>query len=273
MFPLNLLDKQTYELQWEKPILKIGMDGKAANKRKCVTTITNLDENSLIGVLPPISQKKLIKKLLKLDKRLRAAVKEVALDMDPFYITVVKQCFPNARIVTDHFHVIQWGNHLMDQQRRLLQQLLKKKFKVRQIIGKVSQKLTDEEYKKLEACFDVFPELKRSWKIIHQLRKVYWQKNWKKAYSQLRKVIWLCYQSCIPEMEQLAKTLKKHQETILNYYISKTTNAYTEGIHNKFETIRRAHCGVKNLERFAKRLLFCFLPLSYITQTFLPQNF
>jgi transposase len=274
MFPMMLLDKQSYGLQWKQPILKIGMDGKAVSKHKCINTITNLDKNSLIGFIPPMSQKKLIQELLKIDKNLRESVQEVALDMDAFYITVARKCFPNARIVTDHFHVIQWGNILIDQQRRILQQLSNKKFKVKQLIGKPAHKLTESETDKLNICFDVFPELKRSWNILQQLRKIYWQKNWKKGSSQLRKVIWMCHQSCIPEMKQLAKTLNKHRKTILNYYyISKTTNAYTEGIHNRFETIRRDHCGVRNLERFAKRLLFCFLPFSSISQAFLPQVF
>ena len=130
MFPMMLLDKQNYDFQWTNPILKIGLDGKAVRKRRCVSTITNLDENSLIGVLPPMPQEKLIHELLKIDEVLRNAVQEVALDMDAFYITVAQACFPNARIVTDHFHVIQWGNLLVDQQRRLLQQLAKKKFTI-----------------------------------------------------------------------------------------------------------------------------------------------
>ena len=271
MFPIVLLDKQIYDFQWTNPVFKIGMDGKAVRKHQCVTTLTNLDENSLIGVLPPMSQEKLIEELMKIDESLRNSVQEVALDMDEFYITVAKICFPNARIVTDHFHVIQWGNQLMDEQRRLLQQMSKKKFTIKQIIGKPSHKLTEDELSRLEKCFDVFPELKRSWKILHQLRKIYWCGNWKKGCSQLRKVVWLCDQSCIPEMKQLAKTLKRHKETILNYYISKTTNAYTEGVHNRFETIKRDHCGCRNLERFAKRLLFCFLPFSTVLHNFLPQ--
>ncbi len=268
---MKLLDRQNYGLQWRKNISKIGLDGKAAKKHQCVTTITNLDENSLIGVIPPMSQEKLIERLLQIDEGLRNSVREVALDMDSFYISVARICFPNARIVTDHFHVIQWANKLQDDQRRILQHLSKNQIKIKQILGKPAHRLDKGELGKLEKCFDVFPELQRSWKILHELRKVYWQKNWKRGDSQLRKVLWFCDQSHIPEMLQLAKTLRKHRDTILNYYISKTTNAYTEGIHNRFETIRRDHCGVNNVERFAKRLLFCFLPFSSVLNHFLPQ--
>ncbi len=268
---MKLLDKQNYELQWTAPILRIGIDGKAVKKHQCVTTLTNLDNNSLIGVLSATSQKNLIDELLKIDIELRLAVQEIALDMDKFYISLVQVCFPNARLVVDHFHVIQWAIQLIDEQRRIVQQLSKQKFPIKQIIGRLPKKLTKEECTKLEATFSTCPELKSSWLILQELRKIYWQKNWQKGDSQLRKVIWLCEQSCIPEMKKLAGTLRNHRERILNYYISKLTNAYTEGVHNRFETIRRDHCGIDNIERFCKRLLFCFLPFSTILEYFLPQ--
>lgn len=267
---MKLLDQQSYEFRWSKPILRIGIDGKAVKKHQCVTTLTNLDNNSLIGVLPATSQANLIDELLKIDVTLRYAVQEIALDMDKFYISLVQVCFPNARLVVDHFHVIQWAIQLIDEQRRIVQQVNSQSFPIKQLIGRPPKKLTKTELSKLEANFATCPELKRSWLILQELRKIYHQKNWKKADSQLRKVIWLCEQSYIPEMKKLAGTLRNHRERILNYYISKLTNAYTEGIHNRFETIRRDHCGIDNIERFSKRLLFCFLPFSAVLENFLP---
>lgn len=198
----------------------------------------------------------------------RMAVTEVCTDMDDFYINVAKECFPNAKIVTDHFHVIAWGLKLMDSLRTNLQVVHKKKFDVKKLSHKVSHQLTDKEFQKLQPCFEAFPEVKVAWKIIHQLRKIYWQKNWKKGESQLRKVIWLCKQSGIGEMEDLAKTLKRRKEHILNYYISRTTNAKTEALHSRFETMKRLHCGIHNVERFAKRLMFCLFPFSVLTDIF-----
>lgn len=197
------------------------------------------------------------------EKRLK--VTEVCTDMDNFYINVGKQCFPNAKIVIDHYHVIAWGLKLMTSVRTTLQVIHKKKFDVKKLMMKPAYQLTEKEFQKLQPCFEAFPEVKVAWKIIHQLRKIYLQKNWKKGESQLRKVIWLCKQSHISEMEDLAKTLKRRKIYILNYYISKTTNAMTEALHSRFETMKRLHCGIRNVERFAKRLMFCLLPFSILT--------
>ena len=170
--------------------------------------------------------------------------------------------------MTDHYHVIAWGLRLMDELRTMIQSIERKKFQVKPLLMKSSHKLTDAEFERLQPCFEAFPDVKIAWQIIHQLRKVYWQKDWKKAHSQIRKVIWLCEQSQIEQMVNLGKTLKRRKTEILNYYISKASNAKTEALHARFETMKRLHCGIRNVERFAKRLMFCLLPFSILTELF-----
>jgi transposase len=188
--------------------------------------------------------------------------------MDTFYLNIAQDCFPEARIVIDHFHILQLAFRQTDEFRRVLQALHKKKFAVSQIMRKCEYKLTENEQKKLNECFETFPDLRRAWIILQEVRNIYRQGNRKAGCSQLRKVIWYCRQSGIREMESLGKTLSRWKEMILNYYISRTTNAYTEGIHTKFELIKRQHCGIRNVERFAKRLMFCMLPLSTVAHIF-----
>lgn len=203
-----------------------------------------------------------------ISKEDRLKIQEVCTDMDPFYINLSKECFPNAKIVIDHYHVIAWGLKHLNSLRTTLQTIHRKKFQVKHFLMKPIHLLTDEEFEKVKPCFEAFPEIKISWKIIHELRKVYWQKDWKNANSQLRKVIWYCNQSEIVEMRDLAKTLYRWKYEILNFYISKSTNAKTEALHSRFETMKRLHCGIKNIERFSKRLMFCLLPFSILTQFF-----
>jgi transposase len=188
--------------------------------------------------------------------------------MDEFYINAAREVFPRARIVLDHYHIIAWGIHQMNTLRTILESVSGKKFQVKPILMKPIWHLTEEEFKKLEPCFTAFPEVKVAWKIVHELRKIYYQKDWRKAHSQLRRTVWLCEQSGIPEMKDLAKTLKRRKMEILNYYISRASNAKTEALHARFETMKRLHCGIRNVERFAKRLMFCLLPFSVLSHLF-----
>lgn len=271
MSALRLIDEIVESsLQWGKTIKKIGMDGKGVGNRKQVFNITNLVEHQVIGILPNLSQKELKEELLKVDLKYRKAVKEVCIDMDSFFPAIIKECFPNAKIVIDHFHVIKWGVYLLKEEKKLFQEINNEKYKINQYLMIASHKLTNAQYQKLNKVFDKVPELKNGWKIIHQLRKIYWQDSRAKAEIQLNHVVNLCKKSDSKYMKDLSKTLIKWTEEILNYYISKSTNAYTEGIHNHFERIKRNHFGIKNIERFCKRLLFCLMPmqifLDYLAQ-------
>jgi transposase len=186
--------------------------------------------------------------------------------MDPFYSNLVEDCFPNAKLVVDHYHIIAHALKKMIELKNILQTVHKKRFTLNLVLRKPIFKLTKEEYNSLHPLFNTYPEVKKAWIIIQEVRKIYYQKNWKGANSQFRWVLKLCLDSEITEMIELAQTLNRWKEPILNYYISKTTNAVTEALHAKFELIKRQHCGIRNVARFAKRLMFCTLPFSYILQ-------
>jgi len=261
MYPLRLLDTiNGFKINWDPECRRIGLDGKGVRKHKAVTNITNLDKKEVISVLPAYNQKTLEEWCLLLTKEQRNQVEEICVDMSDVPIAIIRKYFPRARIVIDKFHVIKWAIKLMDQHRYLLQQVEKVKIPIKFELAKASHKLKPEEYEKVKPYLDQHLTLKCFWKTVHQLRKVYWQKDHRKARSQLRYVIWLCEQNGIPEMETLAKTLRKWFEEILSYCRSKTTNAYTEGVHTRFELIKRQHFGIRNMERFAKRIMFSLAP-------------
>ena len=138
MSALRLIDELVISsMKWDKPIKKIGMDGKGVGSRKQVFNITNLVDKQVIGVLPNLSQKELRQELLKVKLSLRKAVKEVCIDMDSFFPAVIKECFPNAKIVIDHFHVIQWAVYLLKEEKKIFQDINNEKYKINQFEIKI----------------------------------------------------------------------------------------------------------------------------------------
>jgi transposase len=63
-------------------------------------------------------------------------------------------------------------------------------------------------------------------------------------------LIGLMKESELPEMKKIAKSLKRHINWILNYWIRKTTNAILEWINSQIQTIKRIARGFKNLDYF-----------------------
>lgn len=263
MFPLRLLDEiPGFKINWNKKCSRIGLDNKSIRKYHSVMNITNLDTKEVITILPKYSKQCFTQWCESLSKNQIDQIKEVCVDMSDVPISTIKQYFPKAKIVIDHFHVIQWAIKLMDQLRNEIQQVDKCKIPIKHLLSKPIHQLSQDELLLINKYLNNHLDLKCFWKTLHLLRKIYWQKDYSKARKLLRKIIWICEQTGIPQMLTLAKTLRNWFNEILNYYISKTTNAYTEGIHVKFELIKRQHFGIKNIERFSKRLLFCLTPIT-----------
>jgi transposase len=70
----------------------------------------------------------LLKKILKsISSKVKSLISEVVIDMCDFYKKAVEEALPSAKIVVDHFHIIQDANRRIDQERFILQDINKKK--------------------------------------------------------------------------------------------------------------------------------------------------
>ena len=57
-----------------------------------------------------------------------------------------------------------------------------------------------------------------------------------------------------------ANMLQCWKEEILNFFTTKITNAYTEGVNTKLKLIKRTGFGFKNKEVYIKKAILAFLP-------------
>ncbi len=61
-------------------------------------------------------------------------------------------------------------------------------------------------------------------------------------------------ESNIPQMVKCARTLLHHHKGLTNYYHHMITNAATEGVNNKIETLKRQAYGYRGMVYFKLRL-------------------
>jgi transposase len=57
-------------------------------------------------------------------------------------------------------------------------------------------------------------------------------------------------------VKKVAKTLKDHLYGILSCFAHPITNAMSEGINSKIETLWKTACGYRNKQRFRTAILF-----------------
>lgn len=67
----------------------------------------NGQTQQLLGILENRRLAFLKQYFLKFTRKARANVKYIVMDMNAPYFELVKAVFPNAKIVTDHFHIVQ----------------------------------------------------------------------------------------------------------------------------------------------------------------------
>ena len=89
----------------------------------------------------------------------------------------------------------------------------------------------------------------------------YYKVKFEDAENYIKKLIDNCKNSMFPEYIEVAKSLKKWKQQIINSFIrdgndKRITNAKTEGFNNSVKVIKRTSYGYANFKRFRNRILY-----------------
>ena len=185
---------------------------------------------------------------------LREKVEEVSVDMWCGFPEIIKQTFPNAKIVTDRFHVMKAVNEELDEIRK--QTKFKSKIKgAKWLLLKNKKDLNDEQLEKLELVLKQSKRLRKAYELKESFRAIYedekeceegkiaildWLKKARKVYSSV------------------ISTIRNHLDYICNYFLNRTTNSPMEGINNRLKLIKRQAYGFLNFDNMRRRFLACF---------------
>jgi len=186
--------------------------------------------------------------------------------MCDFYKKAVEETLSSAKIVVDHFHIIQDANRRIDQERLLLQDINKKKI-LRYILTKNKEDLKRQEAEFLASIMKTYPELHMYYMTKERLRDMYKEKTKEEAEKQLRLIILTLTSTDDGELISWGRTLFRWKEQILNYWNNKSTNGFIEGMYNKMKLIKRISFGFKNKKVFIYKVMLSVL----ITSILLPQ--
>jgi len=251
--------------------LKIGIDEHHFGKKnQYLTTIVNLLTRKPIHILTKNTKSAVKDFLLSLPKDIQDSIDEVVVDMRNSFIYAVREALPNARIVIDHFHIIQDANKRISDARRIEEDVEEKiKGNGRQkipfkLFTKNREHLIGNQHRLLEYYLDKYPVLAFFYTCKEKLREMYRARSKEEAEKLLINLISHMNKSDYPEIWRWAATLTRYQPYILNYFDNHTTNAVTEGLHRKFKLIQRQAFGFKNPEVYARRILLACIPLNLI---------
>jgi len=253
-----------FELLQKQDEIFLGFDGQSFRGQEMILTITEVSLKELITILPSEKQCDLIKFLNLMPTELRQKVKGITTDMTNKHIKIFRKYFPTAKIVIDHYHVVQYFIQLMQKTRRLDQNVLRINIPIKKELDKNIESLTSEEKQKLLKYFLLNPDIKEAYLFKEKLRSIYKTTSYKKARQKYIKLKNELLNSKNPYMQELGRTLRNWQDEILNYFIHRITNAYTEGLHTRCKLIKRKSFGFRNVQTYVRKLILGLFPLLFI---------
>ncbi len=243
----------------------LGIDEHRFSKKVgFVTTFCDLQKHRIYDVVQGKSNADLQSFLLSLEERER--VKVVCIDMNGAYKNIVKEYFPNAKIVSDRFHVVRLVNHHFSKLCKKIDELglsYGRNGLMRLLITK-QEKLSDKQKTKLEQYFSEQSAIKIIYHFIHELLDILRNKGQSKqeTFDHIKKLlakITELKKISFSEMQTLGKTLYRWREEVILMFRFSKNNGITEGFHRKMKLIQRRAYGFRNFEnyRLRVRILCC----------------
>lgn len=271
---LKLSWRQIHGIQWRaverglarretEPIAHLGIDEKNFLKgHSYVSVLNDLGKGRVLEVVEGRTEES-AKTLLDtgLSEEQKTRVKAVAMDMWDAFMAAAGEVLPQADIVHDKYHVVGYLGKAVDSVRKKENGRL---IKAGDGILKGSKYLwlsnpdnfsKDARNKFREFALDEL-EVGRAWSIKEAFRH-FWLYKYEGAAERFFRewYFWATHSKLRPIIEA-AKTLKRHYDGIMSYLKHHITNAVSEGINSKIQSIKASARGFRNFQNYRIAILF-----------------
>lgn len=270
----------------------LSIDEVSLSKGEVYTLLTNKAGKGKNGTIVAMIEGTLtvaIQEVLnKIPLYLRKSVKEITLDMANNMEAAVRASFPNAKLVTDRFHVVKltmealqriridlrWEE--MDKENNAIAECKKNKTKyipevlsngdtpkqllarAKYLLAKKPNEWTDKQKIKIKLLFEKYPVLQKAYNHVLHFRNIYESEN--KEVAKIRFDEWIKKTETlnIKAFNTVANTIKNNYPNILNFFDNRNTNANAESFNAKIKLFRANVRGVEDTRFFIYRLVMLF---------------
>lgn len=251
--------------------------------------MTNRDAHggrgALVAAIRGTKAETVIAVLEKIPLARRKTVSEITLDLSSSMMLIARQSFPKATVTNDRFHVHKLYYDAIDELRISLRRMVRDMeneeiarcrkagtayvpfryangdtrkqllARAKYILTKHPSKWTRSQQWRADIIFEFYPELKRAYDLAMDLTDIFNQKV-DKDTARLNLARWY---NKVDEMDggqfrTVTETFRNHYDTILNYFINRSTNAGAESFNAKVKAFRCQFRGVTDIPFFLFRL-------------------
>ena len=236
----------------------LGIDEHTFNKQSgYATTFCDLKKHRVFDVVKGKSQQDLKAYLASLPGKERVRV--ICIDLSSTYRRIIKQYFPNAKIVSDRFHVIRLVGHHFLKTCHSIDPQVKYKRSILKILRMRQDRLSNKQIRQRDQYFKQHPAIEAIYQFKQKLHRLLLYKTRTKQQckgliKQLLSRIKQLKQSPLEQLVTLAKTLYCWREEIVRMWRFTKSNGITEGFHRKMKLIQRRAYGLRNFENYRMRV-------------------
>ena len=240
----------------------LGMDEKSFKRgQSYITLLTDLDQSRVLDVVEERTVAAADQLWTTLTPEQKQSVEAVAVDLwAPFIQTIEKQV-PGADIVHDKFHVSKYLGEAVDKVRRqehkdLMAHGDETLKGSRQLWLYNPQNFSPEQAEEFSALKDLHLKVARAWAAKELFSKfwAYQSEGWARRFFK-NWFGWVSRSRLQPVVE-VARMLKRHLDNLLTYLRHHITNAVTEGLNSKIQSIKAAARGFRSFRNYRIRILF-----------------
>lgn len=217
--------------------------------------------HKVVDILPSRDLNTLTEYFKKIPKEERDKVKYFVSDMSRTFKTIKERYFKKAVHITDRYHFIRQIQWALENVRKRIQHTMPTNLRIyfkrsRSLLTKPLNKLTKEEARQVEQMLNLSEDLK----LIYRMKELFYnyflsQKDKERAEHSLKEWLRRAKDTKLKELRPSITAFTNWFEEICNSFDYDYTNGPLEGTHTKIKTLKRNCYGMRNFERFRKRIM------------------
>jgi len=252
-----------------KDLHVIGIDEISDRKgyKDYIVIISVRTKSGALSVIAVLSDRKkeTVKAFLEsIPKNLKKTVKTVCTDMYDGFVNSAIEVFGQQVVVIDRYHIAKLYRKPLDTLRIKEMQRLKRELTHEEYsklegamwaLRKQYECLTEIDKSTLETIYKYSPALKKAHSYALKLTHIFnAHTNRKSAVAKVDRWITSVEKSDVNCFKQFIETLKKYKFGIVNYFKSRKSSGFVEGLNNKIKVIKRRCYGFFKVESLFQRI-------------------
>jgi transposase len=234
-----------------QPLSRLGVDEKAIAKgHRYVTLVSNLDQGTVEYVADDRKQASLDGFYQGLTPGQLASIEAIAMDMWDPYIASTKAHVPGAvaKIVFDRYHVMKHMLAAVDAVRKAEHRALRaagdETLTGTKYLWLYSEEnLPEYHEERLAQLRRLHLKTGRAWAIKESLRDMWDYRYWGWASRHWQRWYYWATHSRLKPVIRVARLIEAHLPNVLTYFDHRITNAVSEGLNSKIQTIKKTPAG------------------------------